>query len=135
MTAVRGCFVPVRLCLIIHGCLRLPVPNACRTSDLGAVLWLLVRLREIGADRQVTALLARDPATHVALDDAYFPRVMLDCLLRAGADQQVTALVDRFPNAGHFDFFMGVGDHKKRFRFGREPDATAAAPWGWDDLE
>jgi hypothetical protein len=98
------------------------------------VAGLLGSLREAGADEQVAVLLARDPAAHVALDD---PSVagLLDRLREAGADEQVAVLVERLPAAGQFDQFIKIGDHKERFRFGREPDQAAASPWAWEDLE
>ena len=36
---------------------------------------------------------------------------------------------------GLFDLFIHIGDHKEQFRSGRERDATATAPWGWQDVE
>jgi hypothetical protein len=56
-------------------------------------------------------------------------------LRRAGAHEQATALAERLPAAGRFDLFTGIGDHKERFRSGREPDHTAAAARAWDDLD
>ena len=38
-------------------------------DDPNTVATLLNRLREAGAQEQVTALLQRDPAAHVSLDD------------------------------------------------------------------
>ena len=56
---------------------------------------LLRELRAAGAQEQVTALLARDPAAHVALDAPYGVSILLDGLRAAGAQEQVTALADR----------------------------------------
>ena len=58
---------------------------------------LLDGLREAGAEQQVTALLRRDPATHVPLDDPGAVAALLDGLRAAGAEQQVTALLRRDP--------------------------------------
>ncbi|WP_261566390.1 hypothetical protein [Frankia gtarii] len=56
-------------------------------------------------------------------------------LREVGADKQVAALAQRLPAAAHFEFFVTIGDHEVRFRFGREPDSSPADPWSWEDLE
>ena len=56
---------------------------------------LLDSLRKTSAQDQVTALLARDPAAHVSLDDPEASLSLLDSLREAGAQHQVTALADR----------------------------------------
>ncbi|GGT42197.1 hypothetical protein GCM10010176_102230 [Nonomuraea spiralis] len=53
----------------------------------------------------------------------------------AGAGDQVRALAKRLPAAGLFEEFGGIDDHQEQFRFGREPDGTAADPWDWEDLD
>ena len=60
---------------------------------------LLDSLREAGAQEQVTALLPRDPAAHVPLDDPGAVARLLDSLREAGAQEQVTALLHRDPAA------------------------------------
>ena len=60
---------------------------------------LLDRLREAGAAEQAAALLARDPAAHVSLDDPVGVAVLLDRLREAGADEQAAALLARDPAA------------------------------------
>ncbi|MFE2823398.1 hypothetical protein ACFXGZ_09775, partial [Streptomyces sp. NPDC059271] len=60
---------------------------------------LLEALREAGASEQVTALLARDPAAHAALDNPYAVARLLEALREAGASEQVTALLARDPAA------------------------------------
>ena len=64
-----------------------------------SVAFLLDSLREAGADEQVAALLARDPAAHVSPDDPYSVAFLLDSLREAGADEQVAALLARDPAA------------------------------------
>ncbi|GAA4638206.1 hypothetical protein GCM10023196_095020 [Actinoallomurus vinaceus] len=96
---------------------------------------LLDSLRQAGANEQMTVLLARNPAEHVPLDNPRGISQLLDSLRQAGANEQVATLAKRLPSAGRFDVFLGIGDHEARFRFGREPDMTAAPPWGWEDLE
>jgi hypothetical protein len=86
-----------------------------------------------GADQQVTALLGRDPAAHVTLDDPDAVASLLDSLRAAGADQQVTALAARLPAAGMFGLVQEYTG--SRFRFGREPDGRPADSWGWDNLD
>jgi uncharacterized protein YidB (DUF937 family) len=63
------------------------------------VAWLLDSLRAAGADEQAAALLARDPAAHVALDDPGAVAGLLDSLRAAGADEQAAALLARDPAA------------------------------------
>ena len=48
-----------------------------------------------GAQEQITALLARDPAAHAPLDDPYAVTALLGSLRDAGAQEQITALADR----------------------------------------
>ncbi|WP_327743428.1 hypothetical protein OHO28_08950 [Streptomyces europaeiscabiei] len=64
-------------------------------DDPSAVAWLLNRLREAGAQEQVTALLARDPAAHVPLDDPPAVAALLEELREAGAQEQANALAER----------------------------------------
>jgi hypothetical protein len=101
----------------------------------GDVAWLLARLRRIGAHEQVAVLLARNPAAHAFLGSRDEVAELLKQLREAGADEQAAALAERLPSMGMFDVFMGIGDHKTQFRFGREPDMTPAAFWTWDDIE
>ena len=56
---------------------------------------LLDSLREAGAQEQATALLGRDPAAHVALDDPGAVAILLDRLREAGAQEQAAALAER----------------------------------------
>jgi hypothetical protein len=56
---------------------------------------LLDRLLEPGAPEQAAALLHRDPAAHVSLQNSYRVTPLLDSLRKAGAREQVTALADR----------------------------------------
>jgi hypothetical protein len=60
---------------------------------------LLAALRETGADEQVAALLARNPAAHVALDSGYKVAFLLETLREMGADEQVGVLLARNPGA------------------------------------
>ncbi|MEU1875776.1 hypothetical protein ABZ470_00565 [Streptosporangium sp. NPDC020072] len=92
-------------------------------------------LRAAGAHGQVATLLARDPAAQLGLEDPLAVIRLLNLLQEATSDDHFNTLVERLPGAGYFDQFVQIGDHGKRFKFGREPDGSAASSWTWDDLE
>jgi hypothetical protein len=96
---------------------------------------LLRKLREAGAHDQAAALLARDPAAGVSLDDPDAVAILLNGLRTADAEKQAAALASRLPGAGMFELFLKQQDGRDRFRFGREADGSPSAPWGWDDLD
>jgi len=73
--------------------------RAAAVDGSPAVAWLLNALRLAGADEQAAALLARDPAAHVTLDDPAAVAGLLGALDAAGADDQVAALLARDPAA------------------------------------
>ncbi|MFE3205699.1 hypothetical protein [Embleya sp. NPDC059237] len=100
----------------------------------GAVAQLLRTLQAVGAHKQVAVLLARDPATHASLDNADAVAQLLRALQEVGAHEQAVALIARLPAAGHFHLFVMIGNQRDRFWYGREPDGSPAAPWGWADL-
>jgi hypothetical protein len=94
---------------------------------------LVIRLHTLHpADRRP----ARHAAAHAPLDDPAGVASLLERLRRVG-EKLATTLAKGLPAAGLFDQFVRIGDLdiRERFRFGREPDGSAAAPWGWDDLE
>lgn len=64
-------------------------------ADPEAVAFLMAPLPEPGADEQVTALLARNPAAHVAIGDPGHVADLLDSLRYAGAEQDAIALAER----------------------------------------
>ena len=96
---------------------------------------LLDSLRGAGAQEQVTALLRRDPAAHVSLEDPGAVARLLDSLRKVGAREQAATLAERLPGAGLFELFCKQEDRPGRFRFGREADGRPAEPWGWEDLD
>jgi hypothetical protein len=96
---------------------------------------LLDSLRQAGAEEQVTALLRRDPAAHVSLDNPEAVARLLGRLREAGAEEQVTTLAERLPGAGMFELFRSQEGRQDRLRFGRETDGSPAEPWGWEDLD
>lgn len=70
-------------------------PSALRTWIRSSAPWMLDWLQRVGADEQVAVLLARDPATHAALNDSHGVPWLLDQLRKAGADEQVAVLAGR----------------------------------------
>ena len=68
--------------------------RAC-LDDPHTVAVLLLDLRGVGAEEQLTALLRRDPAAHISLDDLQATAMLLSGLRCAGAEEQVTVLADR----------------------------------------
>ena len=87
------------------------------------------------AQDQATALLRRDPAAHVALDDPYAVASLLGSLRAAGPQQQATALADRLPGAGMLELLRKQEGRQDQFRFGREADGSPAGRWAWEDLD
>ncbi|MFF2999498.1 hypothetical protein ACFVTC_33870 [Streptomyces sp. NPDC057950] len=80
-------------------------------NDPSAVTGLLRVLREVGADEQVSVLLARDPAAHVALNDPGAVTGLLRVLREVGADEQVSVLLARDPAAhGALNNLSAVAD-------------------------
>ncbi|MBO4270908.1 hypothetical protein [Microbispora triticiradicis] len=90
-----------------------------------------------GTLEQIAALLARDPAAGTTLDPCmpFGPQVLWIGLKVVGAHDQMVALAERLPAAGLFDELLQIDGYGERFRFGREPDGSAAGRWGWEDLE
>ncbi|MFE0652489.1 hypothetical protein ACFVZH_28310 [Streptomyces sp. NPDC059534] len=105
-----------------------PLDSAAAVTDL------LVTLQICGTQEQVATLLARDPAARVSLHDPPAVNLLLDLLQNIGQHGQAAALAERQPGAGQFDDFATIGDRRKQFTFGREPDGRAALRWSWDDL-
>ncbi|MFF7717739.1 hypothetical protein [Streptomyces sp. NPDC007988] len=146
-------------------------------DDPGGVAELLGILHELKtwkrevrslAQDQLDALLQRDPATQVALThpsgvgrllhalqeeaagdqltvlakraaadltfDAQAPNFVLK-LRDVGAIEQADSLNERFIAEGRtFPVEDLIRHDQTRYRYGREPDASGAAPWTWDDL-
>ncbi|MFB8760687.1 hypothetical protein [Streptomyces nigra] len=94
-----------------------------------AVAALLGSMREVGARKQVAALVARDPAAHANLRNLYGVADLLGQLREARADTQAAALLARAPfthvslsNPSH------VADLLDRMRkAGAKPEAAALA--------
>ncbi|MFH8698966.1 hypothetical protein [Streptomyces chartreusis] len=103
-------------------------------DDPYAVTRLLDTLRVARAREQVDALQARSHS-HVAVEGPAAAARPLRSRRVARPQEQAAPLAVQFPAAGHFDRLMELGDHRKRFRFGREPDGSAAVFWTWEDLE
>ncbi|WP_327250941.1 hypothetical protein [Streptomyces sp. NBC_01244] len=99
-----------------------------------AVAALMKELQVMGADEQVTVL-AKRAAAHASLNNWHAVSSLLKELQGIGANEQVTTLTQRLPAAGHFDWFIGLGENREQFRLGREPDGSTAPAWTWDDLD
>ncbi|MFG1774607.1 hypothetical protein ACGFIX_33930 [Nocardia salmonicida] len=69
---------------------------------------VLIGMRVVGADEQVQALLARDPATYAHLDDEIGVPLLLGRLRKVGADEQVRALAERAVTYASLDNTSGV---------------------------
>ncbi|WP_157594327.1 hypothetical protein [Streptosporangium amethystogenes] len=95
---------------------------------------LLDGLLSVGAHDQI-AILAKRAAPRIFLDDPSTVSMLLARLRKVGAHDQIAVLAERLVATGHFTQFIAVVNQHERFRFGCEPDTTAAAPWTWDDLE
>ncbi|MER5347842.1 hypothetical protein ABT030_47850 [Streptomyces mirabilis] len=102
-------------------------------DDPRAVGHLLRVLRQAGADEQVAALAER-AATHAVLDNLGAVLRLLEGLQEAGAHTQAATLTERLPGAGCFEVFISLGGNRTQFRFGREPDGSAAPAWTWNDM-
>ncbi|MFD9462002.1 hypothetical protein [Streptomyces sp. NPDC060027] len=99
-----------------------------------AVAHLLRVLRKVGAKEQAEAL-AEQAAAHASLDNPPAATQLLKVLRKVGAQKQAEVLAQRLPAAGLFGAFIMIGGHQEQFRYGREPDGSAAVPWTWEELE
>ena len=89
---------------------------------------LLDSLPRAGAHEQVAVLLARDPATHVDLDNWHAVVPLLSAMREACSHEQVSRLESRLPAAGLFSLFLQRHAREDQFRFGREADGGPATP-------
>ena len=79
-------------------------------DDPHSVAALLLDLRGVDAEKQLTALLRRDPAAHISLDDLQATAMLLSGLRWAGAEEQLTVLADRAAAYAPLDDPRGVAD-------------------------
>lgn len=100
-----------------------------RSCGLGEVL---DAFKQVGATEQIFTLLDRDPLEFLVFDSFLNIGKLQTALRDAKAHGHLAVLDQRLPAIGRFD--KTSADYKTRFRFGREPDGSPAAPWGWDDL-
>ncbi|MFF3202296.1 hypothetical protein [Streptomyces sp. NPDC002962] len=112
---------------------RDPATHVSLDRPLG-VIRLLKALLKAGAQEQLSVLAAR-AAAHVPLDNPYAVTQLLEALRKAGAQEQTDALATRAAALGLFEEFIEAEGKLEQFRFGREPNGSAASPWSWDDLE
>jgi hypothetical protein len=102
--------------------------------DDGAVAGAMIaEVRAAGATELADELTKR-VVDHVLLRQPANSESLLTGLGSA-ASPALTASANLLPAAGLFEWFLAIGDHRHRFRFGREPDGRAAARWTWDALE
>ncbi|MGV9249600.1 hypothetical protein [Streptomyces sp. NPDC003710] len=100
-----------------------------------AAMQLLDALRKAGAEEEL-AVVAERAAANVDLDDRHDVESLLALMREAVLPENlITALAERLPAAGLFSQFIEISDHRERFRFGREPDGSAAEPWTWEDVD
>ena len=104
-------------------------------EDAWGMALVLKMLAEDGAVGEIAELLARRPAVHADLGDPQAAAGLLAVLRALGEHEQVQTLVDRLPAEGHCALFLDQGDNRTRYRFGRDPDGSPAAPWTWEDLD
>jgi hypothetical protein len=77
---------------------------------------------------------ARRPDQHATADDPSVP-TLLWALREAGANEAVSTLAARAANAGLWKLILMADNGKARqYKFGRQPNGAASAPWGWRDL-
>jgi hypothetical protein len=110
-----------------------PAAHASLADPL-AIADLLRALADAGASGQEAALSERVIAES-SLGSAPIAALVLIALKDIGADELAADLIGRMPAGGQFRVFLEQDDNATRYRFGREPDGTPAAPWDWEDLE
>ncbi|MFI0269666.1 hypothetical protein [Streptomyces luteogriseus] len=93
---------------------------------------LLRSLRHADPHHPQNMALAEQVAARVTVQNPSAVAAVLDALREARASTQLMALTERLPAAEAFDLFT---QHREGYRFGREPDGSAASPWGWENLE
>lgn len=120
------------------------------SADIGnpaRVIRLIAGLRGAGAYQEIAALIARDPAGHVTLDDEETTVALILELRMAGAGDQARTLADRADRAGipraRAALSVDLDDHAEAFAFrfihgSYEPDEAAflfnvLANAGWTD--
>ncbi|MFF9819796.1 hypothetical protein [Streptomyces sp. NPDC014006] len=112
---------------------RDPATHAPLDHPFG-VIPLLKALLKAGAEEQLSVLAAR-AAANAPLDHPFEVVQLLEELREVGAQEQLNVLTARLPALGFFEQFIGAEGNLGQFRFGREPNGSAASPWSWDDLE
>ncbi|MFI9245905.1 hypothetical protein ACIGXF_25805 [Streptomyces sp. NPDC053086] len=93
---------------------------------------LLRSLRHAEPHHPQNIALAEQVAARVTVQNPSAVAAVLDALREARASPQLIALTERLPAAEAFDLFT---EHREGYRFGREPDGSAASPWSWENLE
>lgn len=81
------------------------------------------RLRKAGADDAALMLVE-----HASFDNPTVLEWLAGTLRTAGEDEYVAMLAEHLPAVGLFELFRRLEDQAGKFRFGREPDGSAAEP-------
>ncbi|MFC4049969.1 hypothetical protein ACFOY4_09770 [Actinomadura syzygii] len=104
-----------------------------RVQDVGAVDLLLEALCRVEAEEGVS-LLANRLVEWARLAETTERARVLAMLRRASLHEAVDAVVDHSISAGEFQMALAFAnaEFRARYKFGREPDGSPSAPWGWD---
>ena len=106
-------------------------------ADPGGGAALLAGLRDAGEHEAARALLDRDPARQARLDRPQDVARLIAALRAAGAGEAAGTLARRAAGAGMFGVFLAYHSNGTdtggavSYRYGCEPDLTAAPPWRW----
>jgi hypothetical protein len=103
-------------------------------DDLYSVTWLLGTLRAGRAQKAVCTLAFR-VVEEITIEGSGRFNGLLKTLRYAEVDDAFSALTVRAANAGLWQSWLTANpDMKPQYKFGRQPDGAASAPWGWQSL-
>ena len=89
---------------------------------------MLTELREAGADEAIRTLLARDPASHVDLNDPQAIAWLVAELQLAGDVQAIRTLATRVADLGGPDQLAYLAEWLEHFRAGRDEGVRSLLP-------
>jgi hypothetical protein len=103
-------------------------------DDQRTVFGALHFMKTAGADEAAVALAKRvlasgDRESELRKDD-FWKSGELEIV-----DRPPEPAPEALPTLGRFRDFQALNGNAARYRFGREPDGTPAAPWGWEHLD
>jgi hypothetical protein len=103
-------------------------------DDPREVQTLLAELRYMRAEDAFSTLASR-AASNISFNDSGGVAGLLKTMRYGGADEAASALAARAANAGLWELSSKADPEKARqYKFGRQPDGAASAPWKWLDL-